>query len=117
MGAIHSTPPGMAHLCSLFAISAAGDRIVCRCVCRVCIVAAVAEVVALFHGGKSRTRCAGRSYWPVCTCRISHPRGRCAQPWDGVAEALKAGAHDFPRNLAIVLLLSLPGLAIEILGE
>jgi hypothetical protein len=32
-------------------------------------------------------------------------------------KALHAGAHDFPRNIAIVLLLSLPGLAIEIIGE
>lgn len=32
-------------------------------------------------------------------------------------KALNAGAHDFPRNLAIVLLLSVPGIAIEVFGE
>ena len=32
-------------------------------------------------------------------------------------KALHAGAHDFPRNISIVLLLFLPGLAIEIVGE
>jgi hypothetical protein len=32
-------------------------------------------------------------------------------------KALHAGAHDFPRNISIVLLLSLPGLAVEIFGE
>jgi len=32
-------------------------------------------------------------------------------------KALYAGAHDFPRNLAIVLLLSTPAIAVEVFGE